>query len=190
LCFLAFYYEGNVELSEEHTEYKWFTSDEIEKNEEIKPWLKEFVISALERLKEREYLNDAKRIYADFENYRRRQEERMKELSTVCAEGFALDMIPVIDNFRAAALHVPEGEKTGAWMTGITYIGKQLEEVLATRGLVAYEAKEGEMFDPYLHEAVSHEKGKEGEEGKIVKSLQPGYKMGTRVIRPAKVIVG
>jgi molecular chaperone GrpE len=175
-------------LSSEHLEYRWVTAEEVEKGDEYGEMVKRFVASASERLKEREYLNDAKRIYADFENYKRRQEERVKELSTVCAEGFALDMIPVIDNFRAAALHVPEEEKTKAWMTGITYIGKQIEEVLATRGLVAYEAREGEMFDPYLHEAVSHEKGKEEEEGKIVKSLQPGYKMGTRVIRPAKVI--
>ena len=44
------------------------------------------------------------------------------------------------------------------------------------------------MFDPYLHEAVSHDE-QGGEDGKIVKALQPGYKMGTKVIRPAKVIV-
>lgn len=188
--YLGIYDSGDIVLSSEHTEYNWVTLDDVGKNEIYGPLVRQFIANATERLKEREYLNDAKRIYADFENYRRRQEERMKELSTVCAEGFALDMIPVIDNFRAAALHVPEEEKTKAWMTGITYIGKQIEEVLATRGLVAYEAREGEMFDPYLHEAVSHEKGKEGEEGKIVKSLQPGYKMETRVIRPAKVIVG
>lgn len=187
--YCALFRSGELILSSEHDEYQWVTAEDVLKNNEFGPIVKQFIANAAERLKEREYLNDAKRIYADFENYRRRQEERMKELSNVCAEGFALDMIPVIDNFRAAALHVPEEEKTKAWMTGITYIGKQLEEVLATRGLVAYEAREGEMFDPYLHEAVSHEKGKEGEEGKIVKSLQPGYKMGTRVIRPAKVVV-
>lgn len=103
-------------------------------------------------------------------------------------ERVALDMIPVLDNFRAAEMHVPEGEKAGAWMTGITYIGKQLEETLANHGLVRYEAKVGDVFDPALHEAVSQEKG-EGEEGTIVKLLQPGYTIGTRVVRPAKVIV-
>lgn len=188
LCFLSLYHDGDIELSDEHTEYKWFTADEVEQSEELKPWLKEFVRAALERMKEREYLNDAKRMYADFENYKRRQEERMKELSAMCVEGVALDMIPVLDNFRAAGAHVPEEEKAKAWMTGITYIGKQLEDALASHGLVAYEAKEGEMFDPYLHEAVSHDE-QGGEDGKIVKALQPGYKMGTKVIRPAKVIV-
>ena len=46
----------------------------------------------------------------------------------MCVEGVALDMIPVLDNFRAAGAHVPEEEKAKAWMTGITYIGKQLED--------------------------------------------------------------
>jgi molecular chaperone GrpE len=185
---LAMYGSGDIVLSHEHSEYRWMSAEEIEKDEECGEWVKQFVASAAQRLKEREYLNDAKRIYADFENYKRRQEERMKELSGMCAERFALDIIPVIDNFRAAQAHVPEEEKTNAWMTGITYIGKQLEEALATNGVSSYEAKEGEMFDPYLHEAVSQEAG--GEEGKIVKMLQPGYKSGTRVIRPVKVIVG
>ena len=112
----------------------------------------------------------------------------MKELSAMRAERFAMDIIPVIDNFRMAAQHVPEGEKSSAWMTGITYIGKQLEEALATNGVSAFEAKEGDVFDPHRHEAVSREEGKE--EGTVVKVLQSGYISGTRVIRPAKVVVG
>lgn len=185
--YCALFRSGEITLSSEHDECRWVTAEDVLKNDEFGPIVKQFIASASERLKEREYLNDAKRIYADFENYRRRQEGRMKELSAIGAEQFALDIIPVIDNFRAASLHVPEGEKSGAWMTGITYIGKQLEEALATNGVSKFEAKEGEMFDPYLHEAVSHEEG--AEEGKIVKVLQAGYKSGTKVIRPAKVVV-
>lgn len=185
---VASFDSGDIVLSSEHDEYRWVTAEDVAQGEEYGEIAKYFVSQAAKRLKEREYLNDAKRIYADFENYRRRQEERMKELSNVCAEGFALDMIPVLDNFRAAALHVPEEEKTKAWMTGITYIGKQLEAALLANGLSVYEAKLGEPFDPSLHEAVSREEG--GEEGKILKVLQPGYMVGAKVIRPAKVIVG
>lgn len=177
-----------IALSPEHDEYRWVTAEEVAGSSEYGPIIKQFVSNAAERIKERNYLNDVKRISADFENYKRRQEERMKELVAMSVERVAVDMIPALDNFRAAQAHVPEGEKAGAWMTGITYIGKQLEEALANHGLVRYEAKVGDMLDPALHEAVSHEKG-EGEEGTIVKSLQPGYKIGTRVIRPAKVIV-
>ena len=178
----------NITLSSEHSEYQWVTAEEVAQSDEFGSMAKYFISAAVERLKEREYLNDVKRISADFENYRRRQEERMKELSAMSAERFAMDIIPVIDNFRMAAQHVPEAEKENAWMTGITYIGKQLEEALATNGISAFEAKEGDAFDPYRHEAVSREEGKE--EGTVVKVLQPGYISGTRVIRPAKVIVG
>ena len=178
----------DIVLSSEHSEYRWVTAEEVAKGEEFGDMAKYFVSAAVERLKEQEYLNDVKRISADFENYRRRQEERMKELSAMRAERFAMDIIPVIDNFRMAAQHVPEGEKSSAWMTGITYIGKQLEEALATNGVSAFEAKEGDVFDPHRHEAVSREEGKE--DGTVVKVLQPGYMSGTRVIRPAKVIVG
>ncbi len=177
----------DITLSSEHNEYRWVTAEEVSKGEEFGDMAKYFVSAAVERLKEREYLNDVKRISADFENYRRRQEERMKELSAMSAERFAMDIIPVIDNFRMAAQHVPEAEKENAWMTGITYIGKQLEEALATNGISAFEAKEGDVFDPHRHEAVSQEEGKE--EGTVVKVLQPGYISGTRVVRPAKVIV-
>lgn len=176
-----------ITLSSEHSEFRWVTAEEVAKNDEFGEVAKHFVAAAVERIREREYLDDVKRISADFENYRRRQEERMKELSAMSAERFAMDIIPVIDNFRMAAQHVPEAEKENAWMTGITYIGKQLEEALATNGISAFEAKEGDVFDPHRHEAVSQEEGKE--EGKVVKVLQPGYISGTRVIRPAKVIV-
>lgn len=179
-----------IELSSEHSEYRWVTAEEVSSGDEFGHMAKYFVAVAAERLKEQEYLNDVKRISADFENYRRRQEERMKELSAMSAERVAMDIIPVIDNFRAAALHVPEEEKSNAWMTGITYIGKQLDEALATNGISSFEAKEGETFDPHLHEAVSREEGESTEEGTVVKMLQRGYKSGTRVIRPAKVVVG
>ncbi|QQS15983.1 MAG: nucleotide exchange factor GrpE [Candidatus Moraniibacteriota bacterium] len=179
----------DITLSSEHSEYRWVTAEEVAQNDEFGSMAKYFISAAVERLKEREYLNDVKRISADFENYRRRQEERMRELSAMSSERFALDIIPVIDNFRMAAQHVPEAEKENAWMTGITYIGKQLEEALATNGISAFEVKEGDTFDPHVHEAVSREEGESAEEGKVAKMLQMGYKSGSRVIRPAKVVV-
>ena len=60
LCFLSTYQGGDIKLSEEHTEYKWFMASEIEQDEELKPWLKEFVRLASERIKERSYLSAVK----------------------------------------------------------------------------------------------------------------------------------
>ena len=95
-------------------------------------------------------------------------------------------------------------------MIGIQYIEKQLENVLAGNGVVVIEAKEGDVFDPTIHEAVSSaqetwnmEHGTEDEEQgtrskeqraenaghTVVKVLQKGYKLGERVIKPAKVVI-
>lgn len=144
-----------------------------------------------------EYLNDLKRCQAEFENYKKRQAAQQKELGGYLIEKLTLDIIPVIDNFRQATLHVPAEQKDSPWVVGIQYIEKQLEAVLTDNGMQVIEVKEGEEFDPKIHEAVSKAESPEPVEGtetgirghKIAKVLQKGYKFGDRVIRPAKVIV-
>lgn len=151
-----------------------------------------------------EYLNDLKRVQADFENYKKRQQESQKELGGFLIEKLVLDIVPVLDNFRSATLHVPPEQKDSPWVVGIQYIEKQLETVLTDNGIQTIEVNEGEEFDPKIHEAVSKEQPtansqQEGEaeggepvepKGHIVaKVIQKGYKFGERVIRPAKVIV-
>lgn len=140
------------------------------------------------QLKAEEYLTDLKRVQADFENYKKRQVESQKELGGYLIEKLVLEIVPVLDNFRAATMHVPEEQKNSPWVTGIQYIEKQLEDVVKQNGVEVIEAKAGDQFDPSIHEAVSHES--EGEEtGKITKVLQNGFRIGSKVIRPAKVSV-
>ncbi len=135
-----------------------------------------------------EYLNDLKRLQAEFENYKRRQAEGQKELRGMLIEKLVLDIIPVMDNFRAATEHVPEEQKSSPWVVGIQYIEKQLEKVLSENGVTTIEVKPGDTFDPTIHEAVSSEES-EGEQHVVVKIIQNGYKIGERVVRPAKVTV-
>lgn len=156
--------------------------------------------------KSNEYLNDLKRLQAEFENYKRRQAANQKELGGYLIEKLVLDIVPVLDNFRAATEHVPEEAKDSPWVTGIQYIEKQLEKVLIDNGVTPIEAKEGDEFDPRLHEAVGavgtegsepvEERSVEGEVKEvensvhfIVKVVQKGYRLGEKVIRPARVIV-
>lgn len=152
------------------------------------------------QVKAEEYLTDLKRTQADFENYKKRQAESQKELGGYLIEKLVLDIVPVLDNFRAATSHVPPEQKDSPWVTGIQYIEKQLETVLTENGVTMIDATPGELFDPSLHEAVSSEgtggpepvEGAEGSEEKghkIAKVLQKGYKVGTKVVRPARVSV-
>lgn len=195
ITFLARYQGGSITLSQEHNEFRWLTAEEAEKDSELKPWLKEYVKVAMARIQCQTYLDQWQRTQAEFENYKKRQATQQKELGGYLIEKLVLDIIPVLDNFRQATLHVPEEQKENPWVTGIQYIEKQLETVLTDNGMQTIEAKEGEAFDPKIHEAVSKAEGPESVEGTetqkhvIAKVVQKGYRLGEKVIRPARVVV-
>jgi len=159
-----------------------------------------------------EYLNDLQRLQADFANYKKRQQESQKELAGYLIEKLVMEITPVLDNFQMATSHVPAESAESPWVVGIQYIEKQLEKVLADNGMQVIEAKEGDAFDPRIHEAISQEpsfvkatvgeatddqpssaKVMAGEAAPqtqiIAKVLQKGYRIGEKVIRPAKVSV-
>lgn len=142
-----------------------------------------------------EYLNGWKRCQAEFENYKKRQQESQKELGGYLIEKLVLDIIPVLDNFRAATMHVPPEQKESPWVVGIQYIEKQLETVLTDNGMQTIEAKEGENFDPTIHEAIDSQQKEESnsqeenDQHVITKVIQKGYRLGDKVIRAARVIV-
>ena len=125
VTYLAEYKSGEVTLSPEHSELRWETAVEIEKGEKYHPLLKEAIKKATERLMERAHLNDLKRLQADFENYRKRQAESQRELGGYLIEKLVLDIVPVLDNFRSATMHVPPEQKDSPWVVGIQYIEKQ-----------------------------------------------------------------
>lgn len=155
------------------------------------------------KAKSDEYLNDLKRLQADFENYKKRMENERKDTMRFITTGIISDLVPILDNFNMAVAHVPEDKKGDPWVTGITYIEKQFEEVIAGYGVNVMDVKAGDDFDPTRHEAVAASGGPEPVEGarddsqetnnaeahKIVKVLQKGYTMDNKVIRAAKVTV-
>jgi molecular chaperone GrpE len=145
------------------------------------------------RAKAEEYLEDLKRLKADFENYKKRKAASEAELGAFLTEKLVLDLVPVLDNFQAATAHVPEDQKGSPWVVGIQHIERGLMEVLERHGIALIKAAPGEPFDPRLHEAVADEgEEKEGEAqaGSVIKKVyQKGYRHGERVLRPAKVSV-
>ncbi len=183
---LGYYQGGDITLSDEHSEYHWLTVEEVAEHKDIKPWLKNTVAQASRRIQEASYLEDLKRAQADFENYKRRQGESQKDLAGFLTEKVVRDITPVLDNFYQALAFVPEDQKSSPWLTGITYIQKQLLDALTAHGLSVIEVKAGDTFDPNIHEAIESESD---EGSKVTKVLQPGYKIGERVIQPAKVKV-
>jgi molecular chaperone GrpE len=188
--YLTIYEEGEIKISDEHLEYKWETAENIEKNKEYKPWVKEWVRQAELVLKSTEFIDGWKRCQADFDNYRKMQDESRKQLKDFMLEDLALQILPVVDNFQMSLDHVPEDQSKSPWLQGILHIQHQLETILKDNGIEEIVLKVGDKFDPNFHEAIENhqEEGKE-EQHKIKKIISKGYKIGDKVIRAVKVIV-
>lgn len=167
------------EKKEEKTSAKKEREDKLDKKER-EDW----------EIRAEEYLNAWKRCAADFENYRKRQAETQKEMMQYMNLSLILEMLPVIDNFRASTEHIPAEQKDGPWVTGIMHIQKQLEQILENNGVKKIEAKPGDKFDPEVHEALENKDCEPEKCKNIVKEvITRGYRMGDRIIRPTRVVV-
>jgi molecular chaperone GrpE len=124
---------------------------------------------------------------ADAVNLRRRHEEELANLRTRLKANVVNDLLPVIDNFERALKHVPKDLENNDYIKGVQAVVKQFEKTMADMGVERIKTV-GEPFDPHLHEAVSMEEG-DGRHEIITEELQPGYRLGSDVIRHAMVRV-
>ncbi|WP_354641483.1 nucleotide exchange factor GrpE [Kitasatospora camelliae] len=124
---------------------------------------------------------DLQRLQAEYQNYRKRVERDRLTVREIAISNILESLIPVLDDIGRAREH---GEVTG----GFKSVAESLETVVAKLGLQQF-GKEGEPFDPTLHEALMHSYSSEVTEDTCVQILQPGYRIGERIIRPAMVAV-
>lgn len=125
------------------------------------------------------------RTAAEFDNYKRRTEKESLAAAEYTKAGMLKKLLPVFDNVDRAN----EADKSSADYTkGVELIVKLLTESITNLGMVEI-GKEGENFDPNMHEAVMHIEDETLGENVICKVLQKGYKIGDTVIRPAMVQV-
>lgn len=136
-----------------------------------------------------EYLDDLRRERAAFQNFKKRQENDRVELRQMVVSSFVIDILPIIDDFERALGAVPEEQAEQPWIEGIQLIQRKLRTVLESTGVVPVEVEPGQLFDPFLHEAVSYEENEDYCEGEIIAVVQKGYQLGTRTLRPAMVRV-
>jgi molecular chaperone GrpE len=132
-----------------------------------------------------EYLNDLKRVAADFENYRKRVARDQDGLVARAHERLVKELLPVLDDLERALEAAAEHEEAKL-EEGVRLVHRELLEALAREGLVEVEA-DGQ-FDPHVHEALLSQPS-EQEDGSVVEVLQKGYRLGDRVLRPARVVV-
>jgi molecular chaperone GrpE len=140
------------------------------------------------KAQEAEYLDGWQRARAELSNARKRF-ERERDQAYTNAKGTVLaQVLPVVDDFERALETMPENLSDHTWIEGIVLIQRNLERLLAQSGVTAIEAV-GQEFDPFLHEALTHEPSETVPAGHVIAELQKGYQMGDRVLRPSVVRV-
>ncbi len=172
------------------------TNDGSEREEELEALVSELEPRLAEaEAKRDEYLDDLQRLAADFENYRRRTARDQESLIERAHESLVKQLLPVLDDLEraleAASAHEQTADLAAAGSSsqleeGVRLVERQLRDILAKEGLVEVET-EG-CFDPHLHEALLTQPS-EAEEGAILQVLQKGYRLGDRVLRPARVVI-
>jgi molecular chaperone GrpE len=129
-----------------------------------------------------QYLDSLRRLKAEFDNSRKRQERERSRILEFASEKLVQELLPVLDNLDRAL------ESEGDIREGVQATRGQLAEVLANEGLLPV-ASDGQPFDPNVHEAVMGQPSDEHEEGTVLQTFQRGYLLNGRAIRPAKVVV-
>ncbi|MFB9719025.1 nucleotide exchange factor GrpE [Planobispora longispora] len=124
---------------------------------------------------------DLQRLQAEYSNYRKRVERDRAAVKEMAVAGAVSELLPVLDDIGRARDH---GELTG----GFAKVGESFEAALAKLGLTSFGTK-GEPFDPMVHEALVHSYSPDVTEPTCVEILQSGYRIGERVLRPARVAV-
>ena len=132
------------------------------------------------------------RLFAEFENYKKRTSKERIELFKTANEDLMTVLLPILDDFDRALNEIKKAkEEDKELFKGIELINNKLRNSLAQKGLSVIDAKGGDVFDVELHEAITQIPAPTGDlKGKIIDVLEQGYKLGEKVIRYPKVVIG
>jgi molecular chaperone GrpE len=130
------------------------------------------------------------RVQAESDNFRKRSIQEKETTIKSANADLISSLLPVLDNFKRAANHIPASEDSTIknWIIGVQAIERQLEETLKQFGISEIEATPKQEFNPLLHEAISHEPSDQPADT-ILQVTEIGYLLNGKVLRPAKVTV-
>jgi molecular chaperone GrpE len=132
-----------------------------------------------------ELIDTLQRVKADFDNFRKRAARDQEALVARAGERIVKELLPVLDDLERA-LEAAEQHEEAKLEEGVKLVHRQLEQLLEREGLAPVET-DGK-FDPHVHEALLTQPSA-SEEGSVIEVLQKGYRLGDRVLRPARVVV-
>ena len=129
------------------------------------------------------------RLFAEFENYKKRTTKERIDLYKTAGQEVISSLLPVLDDF-SRAITESKKMKNSADFVGLELIFNKFNDILKTNGLLVLDVNKGDSFDPDLHEAISQIKSEKKDSGKIIDIIDKGYKLGDKIIRFPKVVVG
>ncbi|CXV26201.1 TPA: nucleotide exchange factor GrpE [Staphylococcus aureus] len=198
--------EKNTESTVEETNVKQNIDDSVEQAEESRGHLQDEAIEETsdenvieeidpkdQKINELQQLADENeekylRLYAEFENYKRRIQKENEINKTYQAQRVLTDILPAIDNIERALQIEGDDETFKSLQKGVQMVHESLINALKDNGLEVIKT-EGEAFDPNIHQAVVQDDNPDFESGEITQELQKGYKLKDRVLRPSMVKV-
>jgi molecular chaperone GrpE len=128
------------------------------------------------------------RLYAEFENYKRRAQRDQQDYTKFAAEKVLKELLPVLDNLERAVSHAREAHADASIVDGMALIVRQFHDVLQKCGCEPIEAV-GKPFDPAFHQALAQIESAEREPETVVDEAQRGYVLHGRILRPSMVTV-
>ena len=164
-------------------------TENVAVNENPEPTVDELKAQLEQLQKQADELRDNwQRARADYANLKRRTDAEAGDLRLRANEAILKRLLPSVDDFERARLHLPQEFVGNAWIEGVMAIERKLKTVLEQSGVVEIPS-ENQEFDPKVHEAVAHDDNGAGKDW-VAEVYQRGYKLGDSVLRPAMVRVG
>lgn len=175
---------GTVETPESTAATEPTTEADASKQPDLSAQLEQFK-KELDEMKDK-YV----RLFAEFDNYKKRTLKEKVDLMRTAAQETIVALLPVLDDFDRAKQNAEKEGSTEPFSEGIRLVYNKLANTLRAQGLEPMETN-GETFDPEMHEAFTEFPAPtEDLKGKIVDTIEKGYKLGDKIIRHAKVVVG
>jgi molecular chaperone GrpE len=159
--------------------------EELENSQEIDDTSVETEELEALRNENEELIDTLQRLQADFDNYRKRAARDQESLVARAGERIVKELLPILDDLERA-LEAVESHEEAKLEDGVQLVHRQLEQLLEKEGLALVET-DGK-FDPHVHEALLTQPS-DADEGSVIEVLQKGYRLGDRVLRPARVVV-
>jgi molecular chaperone GrpE len=131
------------------------------------------------------------RLFAEFENYKKRTSRERIELFSTASEDVMKTLLPILDDFERALTHIEEDKEAEELRKGVLLIYQKLINTLEQKGLKPVKVEKGDPFNADNHEAITQIPAPSEEmKGKIIDIVEKGYKLGDKIIRFPKVVIG